>query len=81
MLSVLSKQHSGPTGQLGLTLSVALWAQQMCLCVYISAYVFMCSERARQGPLCLSAAAVSSYIELQCIIWPFFGCVHHVWGN
>jgi len=44
----------------------------MCLCVYVSAYVFMCNERARQGPLCLSAAAVSSFIELECIIWPFF---------
>lgn len=71
--------------QSGLTLTVALsielWTQQMCLCVYVSAYVFMCSKRARQGPLCLSAAAVSSFIELECIIWPFFGCVQRVWGS
>lgn len=31
-------------------------------------------ERPRQGVLCLSAAAVSPFIELECIIQPFF-CV------
>lgn len=52
----------------------------VCLCIRVCVCErfshLLCGEnvRPRQGALCLSAAAVSSFIELEFIIQPFF-CV------